>query len=287
MFQIRKAERKQAKLRLGISAPSGAGKTHSSIVIAKGMGGKIGLIDTENRSADLYCDLADYDVITLTAPYSPERYVQAIETFERAKYDTIIIDSLSHAWVGTGGSLEKHSNAVARDPKGNTWSAWREITPAHNQLVDKLTQSPCHIIATMRAKTETVMDKDDSGKIVIRKVGMSPVMRDGIEYEFTLFLEMDQRHNAFVSKTRIPSFDGKVFIPSERTGEELIEWLNQGTKDYTQDFEVLKKSIRDNPLQDLTPHADTLAALKEQEPETYTKVMKYIESHKPQEVDNG
>lgn len=231
---IRKAERKKAKLRLGISAPTGAGKTYSSLLIASGIGPKVGLIDTENGSGDLYADSPaikkalpnGYDIINLSAPFDPQKYVDAIQAFEDAHYDVIIVDSLSHAWAGSGGSLDKQGKEA--DKTGNSYTAWRKITPAHNALVDKLLQSPAHIIADMRAKTEYVQEKNEQGKTVVRKVGMAPVMRDGIEYEFTVFGELDQQHNFQASKDRTGLFGDQIFVPSKKTGEMLLEWLNSG-----------------------------------------------------------
>lgn len=233
-LQIRKAERRKAKLRLGISAPTGAGKTFSSLLIASGIGPKVGLVDTENGSGDLYADSPaikkalpnGYDIINLSAPFDPVKYVEAITAFEDAKYDVIIIDSLSHAWAGTGGSLDKQGKEA--DKTGNSYTAWRKITPAHNALVDKMLQSPSHIIACMRAKTEYVQEKNEQGKTVVRKVGMAPVMRDGIEFEFTVFGEIDQQHNFQASKDRTELFGDAHFVPSKKTGEALLAWLNSG-----------------------------------------------------------
>lgn len=224
---IRKAERKKAKLRLGIAAPSGAGKTFSALQMAFGLGGKIGLIDTEHGSGDLYADLGDYDIFPITAPYTVEKYLEAIRAFEAEGYATIIIDSLSHAWAGDGGLLDRQGKAA--DKSGNSWQAWRQVTPLHNQLVDAMLQSPCHIIATMRAKTEYVQEKDErTGKQVIRKIGMAPVMRDGIEYEFTVFLDLTMEHIASASKDRTRLFDGQFFKPETKHGKDLLAWLETG-----------------------------------------------------------
>lgn len=235
-MQIRKAERRKAKLRLGISAPSGAGKTFSSLLIASGIGPKVGIIDTENNSADLFALNKEivaalpngYDTIVLAPPYDPARYLEAIQTFEDAKYDVIIIDSLSHAWAGVGGLLDKQGKEA--DKTGNSYTAWRKVTPQHNALVDKIIQSPSHIIANMRAKTEYVQEKNEQGKTVVRKVGMSPIMRDGIEYEMTVFGEMDQQHNFQASKDRTGLFGDRFFVPSKKTGQELLAWLNSGAE---------------------------------------------------------
>ena len=225
-MQIRKAERKKAKLRLGIAAPSGAGKTYSALLLAFGMGGKIGLIDTEHGSGDLYAHLGDYDIISIEAPYTVSKYVQAIKAFEQAGYTTIIIDSLSHAWAGDGGLLDKQGKMADRGT--NSFAAWRTITPEHNALVDSMLKSPCHIIATMRAKQEYVLELDSKGKQAPKKVGMAPVQREGMEYEFTVMLDVDMNHIASASKDRTGLFDGQLFKVGIETGANLLGWLETG-----------------------------------------------------------
>lgn len=232
-MQIRKAERKKAKLRLGISAPSGAGKTYSSLLVAYGITGdweKIGLVDTENGSGDLYAHLGDYSVIPLEAPYTPDKYIQAIKLFEDNGFDCIIIDSLTHAWAGEGGILDIQSSVAAASRSGNSYTAWREVTPKHNALVNAILQSKCHIIATMRAKTEYVQEKNDQGKTEIKKVGLAPIQRDGMEYEFTIMLDLSLNHTASASKDRTGLFDGRYFKPGTDTGKQLLEWLETGAE---------------------------------------------------------
>lgn len=223
---IRKAERKKAKLRLGLAGPSGAGKTYSALKLAFGLGGKIGLIDTEHGSGDLYAHLGDYDIIPLEAPYTVAKYLEAIKTFEDADYNTIIIDSLTHAWSGDGGLLDKQGKIA--DKGGNSYAAWRNVTPEHNSLVDAMLQSHCHIVATMRSKTEYVLETNDKGKQVPKKVGMAPIQRDGMEYEFTVFLDIAVSHTATTSKDRTGLFDGSFFKISEDTGVTLLQWLDAG-----------------------------------------------------------
>lgn len=230
-FEIHRATKCRAKLRLGMSGPAGSGKTYSALLIAHGLGGRIGLIDTEHGSGDLYADLLPegYDVLQLTPPFTPARYIEAIHAFEAAGVQTIIVDSLSHAWSGEGGSLDRHGKIA--DRSGNSWQAWRQVTPEHNALVETLLQSPCHVIATMRAKTEYVQEKDErTGRQVVRKIGLAPVMRDGIEYEFTIFMELDSQHMAHVGKDRTRLFDGMIIKPDEETGRELLAWLDSGAQ---------------------------------------------------------
>lgn len=228
-MEIRKAQRKKAKLRLGIAAPSGAGKTYSALLLAFGLGGKVGIIDTEHGSADLYADLGEYDVIGIEAPYTVPKYLQAIKAFEAAGYTTIIIDSLTHAWAGDGGLLDKQGK-IADSGKANGYAAWRTITPEHNSLVEAMLKSPCHIIATMRSKTEYVLETNDRGKQVPKKVGMAPIQRDGMEYEFTVMLDIDASHVASTTKDRTSLFDGRYFKVGKDTGEELRTWLESGVE---------------------------------------------------------
>lgn len=225
------AARKQAKMRLAIAGPSGSGKTYSALLIARGLvgpEGKIAVIDTERGSASLYADLTPFDVCELAPPFTPERYIEAIRAAEAAGYDAIIIDGLSHAWAGPGGVLDLHDAAAAKEK--NSYTAWRLVTPRHNDLVDAMLQSKCHIITTMRSKTEYAQ-VEEGGKKKVVKLGMAPVQRDGMEYEFTVFLDLDASHNAVASKDRTSLFDGQIFRPDESTGRKLREWLEGASQE--------------------------------------------------------
>ncbi|GAB6181722.1 hypothetical protein JCM14036_30410 [Desulfotomaculum defluvii] len=228
--QFQRAQRKRAKLRLALAGPAGAGKTYSALLIAFGLGGRVAMIDTERGSGELYSHLGEYDVCTLEAPFLPEKYVEAIRAAEAAGYDIIIIDSLTHAWAGTGGVLDIQGHVA--DKSGNSWSAWRQVTPRHNELVDALLQSKCHIIATLRSKMDHIQTTEN-GKTVIKKVGMNPIQRDGMEYEFTVFLDLDLSHLASSSKDRTSLFDGQVFKPSPDIGKKLLSWLEAGVSQPT------------------------------------------------------
>lgn len=221
---IRKAERKKAKLRLGISGASGSGKTWSALEIATGMGGKIGMIDTEAGRGELYGNDFHYDIIRLEAPYSPDRYIEAMKMFEKAGYDILIIDSLSHAWVGEGGVL----SIVDKAGSNSFTQGWKVGTPKQNALIDALVTSKMHIITTFRAKTEYAMEKNERGKMEPHKIGLAPVQRDGIEYEYTVFMNMNQDHIAHVSKDNTKMFDQQYMKPTKEMGEHLMRWLNTG-----------------------------------------------------------
>ena len=240
-----KAERKQAKLRLALCGTSGSGKTYSALKIATGLGGKIAMIDTEQKSGELYANDFKYEVATLSPPFSPNRYIEIIKMAENSGFNVLIIDSLSHAWTGQGGVLEMHDQACKTTH--NSFAAWRDVTPHHNALVDAILQSSLHIITTMTTKTAYEVQQNDKGKHVPVKVGLAPIQRDGMEYEFTAVLDLSiDGHIATSSKDRTSLFDGTFFKPSEKTGEQLLEWLNTGVdaeKQSREELEKLEESI--------------------------------------------
>jgi len=224
--QFHKAVRRQAKLRLGVCGPAGAGKTYSALEVAFGLGGKIALIDTESGSGELYAHLGEYDVCTLAPPFRVQDYISAIKTAEGAGYDVIILDSITHAWAGEGGLLEEHDRVSKRT--GNSYTAWSEITPLHRQFVEAMLQCKAHLIATMRSKTDYVLSQNDKGKLTPQKVGMAPIQRDGMDYEFTVVFDVDAAHTAAATKDRTSLFTGRIFTPSRETGATLKEWLESG-----------------------------------------------------------
>jgi len=232
MIQFRKAERSKSKLRLGLSGPAGSGKTRSSLELAKGLGGKTAFIDSENGSGDLYADTFDYDILRINAPFTCEKYIEAIKGAEAAGYDNIIIDSLSHAWSGDGGLLDQQGKWADKE-KGNSYTAWRHVTPLHNKLIEAMLQSKCHVIATMRSKVEYVLAEttNRAGTKVMapKKIGMAPVQREGMDYEFSVVFDIDTDHEAKASKDRTGMFSEPLpFQLTAETGKKISEWLNSG-----------------------------------------------------------
>ena len=223
---FKKAQRTEARLRLALCGASGSGKTYSALLIAKGLlngEGRIAMIDTERGSGQLYSHMLDYDVAQLTPPFSPQKYIAAIKAAEEAGYGVLIIDSLSHAWAGEGGILDIHDHATKA--VRNSFTAWREVTPQHNKLVDSILNSSLHIIATMRTKTAYEVQQEE-GKTKVVKVGLSPIQREGLEYEFTVVLDLSvEGHIASASKDRTGLCDSSYFMPSEETGRWFRDWL--------------------------------------------------------------
>jgi hypothetical protein len=226
-MKLESANRKQAKIKMGIMGIAGGGKTMSALLIAFGITqdwNKIAVIDSENQSSHLYANLGSYKVLNLEPPFTPERYIQAIEVCEKAGIEVIILDSISHEWEGRGGILDIHSNMA-----GNSFTNWSKLTPRHNSFVEKMLQSNCHIIATIRSKQDYVLN-EKNGKQIPEKVGLKGVTREGMDYEFTLVLEVDIKHNAIASKDRTGIFVGKPeFRVTFDTGRIISEWCNEGT----------------------------------------------------------
>ena len=203
--------------------------------MARGLVGnwnEVVVIDTENNSSHLYSHLGQYDVLSLTKPYTPERYIEAIEMCEKAGKEVIVVDSISPEWSGEGGVLELHNSLM-----GNSFTNWAKITPRHNAFVQRMLQSPCHVVGTIRSKQEYVLT-EKNGKMVPEKVGLQGVTRDDLSYEFTVILDLDLKHNATASKDRTGLFmDKPQFVITEATGQLVKEWCNSGIK--VSDIELL------------------------------------------------
>jgi hypothetical protein len=242
-MELRKSERKKAKIKMALQGPSGAGKSYSAILLAQGLSGgdmtKIAVIDSENGSADLYSHLGNFNVIQLKSPFSPERYIQAVEVCEKAGMEVIILDSISHCWDFL---LDFHASLT-----GNSFTNWNKVTPRQRAFVDKILQSDTHIIATMRTKQDYVLNNRD-GKFVPEKVGLKAVQRDGVDYEFTLVFDIDIKHNATASKDRTGLFiDKPEFQINAATGKKILKWC-QGPMNQETLAKMVEESLNVNQL---------------------------------------
>lgn len=241
-MQLQKATRKKVKLRLGLSGASGFGKTFSALLIAKGLVGdwsKIAVIDTENDSASLYSHLGDFNTLSLTQPFTPERYVEAINACIKAGMEAIIIDSISHEWDGKGGCLQ------IVESLGGRYQDWGKVTPRHQAFIDAITNSPVHMVTTVRRKQDYEMTKDNNGKMKVEKAGLKEVTRDGYEYELTLNLELiNDQHLAKASKDRTGLFMNKAeFIVTEETGRIIKEWTESGAEPLLDDVPTKEERL--------------------------------------------
>lgn len=224
---FKKATKHQAKLRLALMGVAGSGKTYTGLKIASELGGRVAVVDTEHGSASKYADLFDFDVLELES-FAPARYVEAIHAAEQAGYDVLVIDSLSHAWMGKDGALEMVDRAAKRY-QNNKYAGWGEVTPEQNKMIDAMLASRLHLIVTLRSKMEHVQEKNEKGNTVIRKVGMAPVQRDGLEYEFDVVADLDQNNYLTVTKTRCPALSEAVFHKAgKEVADTLKAWLSDG-----------------------------------------------------------
>jgi hypothetical protein len=249
-MELKKTNRSSARIRVALQGTSGSGKSYSSLLLAYGLckdWKKIAVIDSEHQSSTLYSHLGEYNVLNLSAPYTPERYIEAIDTCEKAGMEVIVVDSLSHEWEGDGGILDMHSQLA-----GNSFTNWSKLTPRHNALVQKILTSNCHIIATVRSKQDYVIT-EKNGKQVPEKVGMKGVQRDGLEYDFTLFFELDIYNNATCTKDRTQLFNPRMpFKVDVATGTKILDWCNSGQAEPTELSEAVKQINSCNSIEELT-----------------------------------
>jgi hypothetical protein len=224
---FRKATKQQARARIAFAGPTGSGKTYTALTWARVLGERVGVIDTERGSASLYADLFEFDTLDLAPPYHPTRLIEALAASAAAGHDVTVIDSTSHFWAGEGGVLEIVDQAKTGT---DSFRAWSKGTPLQQRMVDAILRHPGHVIVTMRSKTEYALVDGDRGKKTVEKVGMAPVQRDGIEYEFTVIQDVDQRHIAHVTKTRCPLLADRDIAPehTEAAAREFAAWLGTG-----------------------------------------------------------
>lgn len=244
VIQIKKAVKYDSKLRMALAGPSGSGKTYTALTLATALAGDKGVcvIDTERGSASKYADIFEFDVIDLDN-FHPNNYIEAIAAAQEAGYGVLVIDSLSHAWNGPGGLLEIVENITKRSQNKSSFNAWGEATPLQNRLIDAITRAGLHVIVTMRTKTEYVIEQNERGRSAPRKVGMAPVQRADVEYEFDVYADMSIDNEMIIQKSRCSALAGQVIPkPDARVAGVLSEWL-QGAPSpvlHPSDIEALK-----------------------------------------------
>jgi len=234
---FQKAIRKQKKARISLAGPSGSGKTYTALAIAGGLGERVAVIDTERGSASLYSDVFQFDTCEL-AYFGVDEYIKAIGEAAQADYDVLVIDSLSHAWVGTGGVLDAVNNAGGKNTFTDGWG--KVGTPAQNRLIDAILNAPIHVIVTMRTKTDYDVIEDERGRKVPTKVGLAAIQRDGIEYEFDISGRLGLDNRMHIEKARYVELQGKIIDkPGADLGKRILAWLNSGEADAPRALETI------------------------------------------------
>lgn len=230
-FTFTKATKEGLKARLALAGPAGSGKTWTGLTIAsewvRREGGRIALIDTERRSASEYSDEFDFDTAQLTT-FEPLALVDGLAAAAQAGFGVVMVDSLSHFWEGEGGMLTQVDNASKRNGGGNSFAGWKTARPMEQRMLNALLAYPGHVIVCMRTKTEYVVEEDSRGRKAPRKIGLKPIQRDGIEYEFQVVGDLDYDNTLVITKTRVATLGGAVIQkPGAEFGGMILDWLGK------------------------------------------------------------
>ncbi|KNB67064.1 ATP-binding protein [Mycobacteroides abscessus] len=243
------ATREASHARIALSGPSGSGKTYTALALGTALSDRVAFVDTERGSASKYVGLNGWQFDTVQPDsFAPLSLVELLGTAAGAEYGCVVVDSLSHYWMGVDGMLEQ---ADRRSRNGNSFSGWKEVRPEERRMIDALVAFPGHVVVTMRSKTEYVIEENERGKKVPRKVGMKPEQRDGIEYEFDLVGDLDHDNTLTVVKSRIHTLSKAVIpFPGEELAQQISEWLSDGEKVPTV-AEYRKKALALNSMDGL------------------------------------
>ena len=232
MFKAKQAVRSKVFVKVALMAPSGGGKTFSSLRVATGMAqeiekregrkARILLGNTEGDRGYYYANEFEYEIVDLEPPYTPEKFTSFLHWAEEEKYDIVILDSASHEWEGRGGCLEIHAKA------GGRYQDWKDVTPRHEKFIDAMAKTKINLIATMRGKDKYELEKDDNGKTSVNKLGVGAKQREGFEFEFTCTFMIDQKTNfATYQKDNTHIFENEISVLlTEDHGKKLIMWAN-------------------------------------------------------------
>ena len=227
---FKKAVREKVYAKVLLTGPSGSGKSMSALKMATGLyrkcGGEgIAYIGSEGDRDRLYAKSNnghgfDYDLLQISEPFTPEKYIEAIDAAIDAGYKICIIDSITQAWTYLN---DEHSKMG-----GNSFTNWSRLKPRHRAMVQKILTSPMHILITARGKDEWILE-EKNGKQVPKKAGVGAVTDKDISYEVMLSLQIDQdTHIAHADKDNTRLFDGKYEIITEKHGEMLYDWCESG-----------------------------------------------------------
>jgi hypothetical protein len=230
-FTFRPASKDGFTATVALQGPSGSGKTWTGLSIASGLaeGQRFAVIDTERGAAALYVN--DLDVTFDTLPmhrYDPRDLQKALAAAAQAGYPVVMVDSLSHFWKGTDGTLDQVEKAKSKYG-GNKFAGWKDGTPIQNEMIEALMAYPGHVVVTMRSYVHWVLE---NGAPVNK--GMRAEQRKGIEFEFGVAAEMDEGNRLRFIKSRCPSFRGLLLNQpngARDIAKPYLDWLRDGGKE--------------------------------------------------------
>jgi hypothetical protein len=277
MSSFKKATKEQAKLRLALQGPSGSGKTRSALEIARHLGKKIAVIDSEHGSASKYAGLGglEFDACQVTDNYHPQRLIQLLVEASK-EYEVVIVDSITHWWNGPGGFLElvdqEVANMKARGGRPDSHAAWKSVDKIYKELVRTILSVPTHVIVTMRAKMDYVKEQDERGKTTVKKVGLAPEMRDNFQYELDIEGMLNMEHQLVIGKNRCDGLDGKIFDkPGKNVADIIKAWLDDGAPAAPPPPPTDWQALKSQALSDLQAieSLDLLKSFRDQLPTTF------------------
>ncbi|WP_030755485.1 AAA family ATPase [Streptomyces sp. NRRL F-5135] len=230
-FTFRPATKDGFNATIAIQGPSGSGKTWTGLSTASGLaeGQRFAVIDTERGAAALYVN--DLDVTFDTLPmhrYDPRDLQKALAAAAKAGYPVVMVDSLSHFWKGTDGTLDQVEKAKSKYG-GNKFAGWKDGTPLQNEMIEALIAYPGHVVVTMRSYIHWALE---NGAPVNK--GMRAEQRKGIEFEFGVAAEMDEGNRLRFIKSRCPAFNGRVLNQpngARDIAKPYLDWLRDGAKE--------------------------------------------------------
>lgn len=230
-FAFRPASKDGFNATVAIQGPSGSGKTWTGLSIASGLaeGRRFAVIDTERGAAALYVnDLnATFDTLPMRR-YDPRDLQKALAAAAQAGYPVVMVDSLSHFWKGTDGTLDQVEKAKSKYG-GNQFAGWKDGTPIQNDMIEALMSYPGHVVVTMRSYVDWALE---NGAPVNK--GMRVEQRRGIEFEFGVAAEMDAGNRLRFIKSRCPAFNGLLLSKPDGArdiAKPYLDWLRDGGKE--------------------------------------------------------
>jgi hypothetical protein len=242
-FEFHPAKREAVSLLIGLAGGTGSGKTFSAMQIAQGLCGDkpFAVIDTEAGRAKHYADQFTFDHGDLTAPFTPARYADAIETADAGGYPVIVVDSASHEHAGDGGLLDMHDAEYERmgSRESAKMAAWIKPKSEHKRMVQRLLQVRAHVILCFRAEEKIEIVKDAQGKTVVRPKasvtgldGWIPVAEKTLPYELTLSFLLTAGAPGLPKPIKLQE-QHRALVPldkplTQETGRLLGEWAAGG-----------------------------------------------------------